>query len=90
MDIYKEVNDLNESVIQSTGRNLAPKIQYVVDENVKSLPKRQPAVPVRSAPAPLIRKSEPPAQIVPDKIIEKVPLDKQMAIVKSVNKKYQE
>ena len=91
MDIYKEVNVLNEDVKETTGRNLAPMVQYIVDENIKEIPRRKTNVPLKSAPPPMIHKSnipapvEKPPQIIAEKVIEKVPVEKHMNIVKQVN-----
>ena len=52
MDIYKEVDDLNEQVLKTSGKNLAPMVKYIVDDTVKELPKRKAIAPVRSAPPP--------------------------------------
>ena len=96
MDIYKEVNVLNEDVKETTGRNLAPMVSYIVDENIKEIPRRKTVVPLKSAPPSLIQKSnlpapvERPPQIIAEKVIEKVPLQKHMNIVKQVNRRQRE
>ena len=52
MDIYREVDVINEQVLKTSGKNLAPMVKYIVDDTVKELPKRKAIAPVRSAPPP--------------------------------------
>jgi hypothetical protein len=93
MDIYREVDGLNEEVKQRSGKDLAPMVKYIVDDTVKELPKKRAIAPVRSAPPP--KRAAPsarpapasappraaPPKIVPAKVIEKIPVDKHMNIV---------
>ena len=60
MDIFKEVDVLNESVKKSSGKDLVPMVKYIVDDTVKELPKRKAIAPVRSAPPP--SRMAPPAR----------------------------
>lgn len=63
MDIYREVDVMNDEIRERTGKNLAPMVKYILDDNVKELPKivfesetklpdKKPVVPVRSKPPP--------------------------------------
>ena len=63
MDIYREVDVMNDEIRERTGKNLAPMVKYILDDNVKELPKivfesetklpdKKPVVPVRSKPTP--------------------------------------
>lgn len=39
MDIYREVDVMNDEIRERTGKNLAPMVKYILDDNVKELPK---------------------------------------------------